>query len=932
MSKSRKRAGTATATKSPPAKKTRARGSSGTEGTTGKARATGSTSKPATGKKSGSAAGSASVQGTAGQGAKGGAASAKGEASTKRKKGGAAKKGAATEDEALEQEGFALVDSDAEQSGGEEGAPSEGGTELNAVAQLEAMKKRWTSTIYAFYEPTPEIQYEGSRRSHVFKCMKRSCDVTVRRFLDTKDHSSTSNLRAHANKCWGTETVAAAAEAASVQVARDEIVGSILKTGSITAHFERKAGQVTYSARQHNRTETRVEIVRWVCESLRAFRIVEDPGFKVLMKTGRPGYYLPSASTVARDVTEVFQRTRSRIAKMLQEHEGALHFATDAWTSPNHRAFVAVTVHFEQQGKPICFLLDIVEVACSHTGINLAAAFTKILKEFGIEHKIKGVTCDNASNNDTMIEALGTEENLPAFDGVAAHVRCFLHILNIVGGTNLVNHFDTRAQKKKGQPDAGDDPEIAELGGQARAKDVVEEVDDDGSPHANEADEEDVDDGNAEPEYDVDGEEEVDATAEMTAAEKAEFAEAVLPVKLLLAKIRTFAFKVVNSSTILLPAWKECVATHGLPERLIPRDVRTRWNSTYDMLEMVLEYQKPYKKMCERTDNGLRAYELSVEEWQVARQLEKVLKVFKHATVFFSRATPNLAQVIPVMDHIDKVLTNASRSDKYDKAIRVACGLAKEALNKYYSYTDMSDTYRIAMMLHPTHKLDYFKTLKWPAGWQKTARELLVEEYERSYKDSGSVDDPSDEDEDDKDNDNDEDDEDGPNDPHERKSNTSRSRSSSGAEESDDELDFSDEENMFDALRSLTRLRVSKKGDELTRYLAIPIEDTDDPLAWWAERRALYPRLSRMALDYLTTSVDVERVFSKGRLLLSHVRSRMNAQTTRAVLCVGAWSRAGYVKAADLRKAAQTADLDNDEHGFQLVPGWDRIDVNVDRS
>ena len=71
--------------------------------------------------------------------------------------------------------------------------------------------------------------------------------------------------------------------------------------------------------------------------------------------------------------------------------------------------------------------------------------------------------------------------------------------------------------------------------------------------------------------------------------------------------------------------------------------------------------------------------------------------MFKHATLFFSRDTPNLAQVIPVMDHIDKVLTNASRSSKYVKALRVACGLAKKALDKYYAYTDMSDTYRIAM-------------------------------------------------------------------------------------------------------------------------------------------------------------------------------------------------------------------------------------------
>ncbi|PIL30443.1 hypothetical protein GSI_07142 [Ganoderma sinense ZZ0214-1] len=776
----------------------------------------------------------------------------------------------------LEQDGFVLVD---EQDSGDEGTSSESEPEVDEAAVLKAMQQRWPSTIYAFYKPTPKIQYEGSRCAHIFKCANRGCDVTVRHFLDKKDHSSTSNLRAHAVKCWGPETVTAAAEVASVQVVRKEIVGSILKTGSITAHFEYKASQITYSTRQHSRTEMCVEIVKWVCESLRAFRIVEDPGFKVLMKTGRPGYYLPSTSTVARDVADVFQQSRSQIAKMLQEHEGALHFGTDAWTSPNHRAFVAVTVHFEQQGKPMCFLLDVIEVACSHTGVNLAAAFARILKEFGIDHKIKAVTWDNVSNNDTMVKELAMDKNLPVFEGIAARIRCFLHILNIVDGKNLVCLFDTRVQKKKGDGKEEDDLEIAELVVAAGAEDAPDEDAVEGKG-AEEDEEQEYD-----PDVVLDGEEEVHAIGEMTAAEKAEFTLAVHPVKLLLAKIRMFTSKVVNSSTILLPAWKEAIALHGLLERLIPRNVRTRWNSTYNMLAMVLEYHLPYKQMCERTDNGLRGYKLLDEEWGVATQLEKVLKVFKHTTLFFSRTTPNLAQVIPVMDHIDKVLTNASRSNKYAKAIRVACGLAKEALNKYYSYMDMSDTYWITMMLHPSHKLQYFKKLWWTAEWQKTACELLQEEYERTYANNGNG-------EDDEMHEQDNDDE-----APARGSKAASSVSSHEDVSESDEDDFDDlpdDENIFDALALITRLQVSEKGDELERYLAVPVEPTEDPLLWWADCRALYPRLFRMALDYLSITV-------------------------------------GFVNHSDLQKAAQAVNINDDDAPFELTPGWDRVDVNVDR-
>jgi hypothetical protein len=73
---------------------------------------------------------------------------------------------------------------------------------------------------------------------------------------------------------------------------------------------------------------------------------------------------------------------------MLQEHEGKLNFTTDVWTSPNHKAFVAVTAHFEVNGEPVFMLLDLVEVVMSYSGVNLEAAFAQILDEFDISNKV----------------------------------------------------------------------------------------------------------------------------------------------------------------------------------------------------------------------------------------------------------------------------------------------------------------------------------------------------------------------------------------------------------------------------------------------------------------------------------------------------------------------------------------------------------------
>jgi hypothetical protein len=129
--------------------------------------------------------------------------------------------------------------------------------------------------------------------------------------------------------------------------------------------------------------------------------------------------------------------------------------------------------------------------------------------------------------------------------------------------------------------------------------------------------------------------------------------------------------------------------------------------------------------------------------------------IFKDATLFFSRKTPSLASVIPAMDHIDKVLTSTSESPyQFSMAIRAALTIGKKVINKYYNKTDDSEVYRIVMgeqffflyhilglipdmkhlVLHPRHKLKYFKAQKWDEEWIQTARDIVRDEFERSYK------------------------------------------------------------------------------------------------------------------------------------------------------------------------------------------------------
>lgn len=154
--------------------------------------------------------------------------------------------------------------------------------------------------------------------------------------------------------------------------------------------------------------------------------------------------------------------------------------------------------------------------------------------------------------------------------------------------------------------------------------------------------------------------------------------------------------------------------------------------------------------------------------------------------------------------------------------------------------------------------------------------------------------------------------------------------------------------NQFDNLRArFAQRRTTAFRDELTMYLSTDPEATEDPIAWWYARCKTFPRLSRMALNYLTipgmssfsnnyqssadngfitaTLVDIKRVFSRGRLILPHVHNGLSSQSIRALLYLGEWSLLGLIKDDDThRKVASLGEVDGDDD-IILDNGWDDI-------
>lgn len=61
--------------------------------------------------------------------------------------------------------------------------------------------------------------------------------------------------------------------------------------------------------------------------------------------------------------------------------------------------------------------------------------------------------------------------------------------------------------------------------------------------------------------------------------------------------------------------------------RNMPRDVATRWNSTFEILNFALEYHDAIDTLTSDRVANVRMLELDDEEWVLATQLRDVLKV-----------------------------------------------------------------------------------------------------------------------------------------------------------------------------------------------------------------------------------------------------------------------------------------------------------------
>ncbi|KAG9382223.1 hypothetical protein A1F94_007877 [Pyrenophora tritici-repentis] len=171
----------------------------------------------------------------------------------------------------------------------------------------------------------------------------------------------------------------------------------------------------------------------WVVADNQSLRVIETPQFRAMIAAVSPlaeALLWRSHQTLHDHIITEYNTYIPAVANYLREARSLIHVSFDNWTSTGGQyAFTGLCVHYlNSEGKLVDHLLGLPELHGAHTGNNIAAAATTILRLFGVDNAGWVLCADNASNNDTAVESLAEEFGFIASE---RRLRCCCHILNL---------------------------------------------------------------------------------------------------------------------------------------------------------------------------------------------------------------------------------------------------------------------------------------------------------------------------------------------------------------------------------------------------------------------------------------------------------------------------------------------------------------------
>ena len=349
---------------------------------------------------------------------------------------------------------------------------------------------------------------------------------------------------------------------------------------------------------------------------------------------------------------------------------------------------------------------------------------------------------------------------------------------------------------------------------------------------------------------------------------------------------------------------------HDLKVLNVILDVITRWNSTFDMIERALMYDKALadtlkflqdneSKLADEDnfdddDNEIDGkIDSAFIDWQQMELLKKFLEGFKALTCAASGSKyVTISSALSYYSIVDMSLQEYMKISS--GAIKEAAKAMHKKLLQYYNKT--SEVICICAVLDPNRKLKDFEDDSEYAEQTKKNLQLIYNTYKLKITKENN----------------------------ELEENVTECEVSSPEEDDSTKCD-----QIWERAMKAHNPKKGKKlgGDDVYDYNSISVEiinylkddsgytqeevnlkakdwfmenttdthkDTENMLSWWKENKLRYPVLSVMARDYLAitaSAVPCESTFSGGRRTIRWDRSRLSPETVQAVETFKSWSK-----------------------------------------
>lgn len=374
-----------------------------------------------------------------------------------------------------------------------------------------------------------------------------------------------------------------------------------------------------------------------------------------------------------------------------------------------------ITVHYlDDLWSLVSVALDFVNSDGKHAGTDIANLFFKVVKEFGLEGKIQGITVDNASANTTFMSEL--KRLLTNFDPENQHFRCIAHILNLavqdilkllkvkfedgedfVKSANSDNEHESRENSDDDVADAEQSSSSEEENNQWTDDDSEVENSESSNNYLNESND------------DMGAWSDTDFNLDYDAGKK-EWGTIVENIRITCKRIK-------NSQNLCKSLKAFCNASKI--KFLKPKiDCPTRWDSTFDMLERVFEI-KPALILMWDNCSKLTNIKISEEHWSSLQQVLNFLRNFKYMSKLLSyenRATlPNVVVscnlLIDMIENVVKNLDERENRTKADECLLIAFQAGRDKILKHYKKFNW--VYCVSLILDPRFKLEAFNETAW---------------------------------------------------------------------------------------------------------------------------------------------------------------------------------------------------------------------------